>query len=104
MKKVANSSIISLPIYRNLRHHTPEDSDKKKDLNFEKSEKLLQNKIQLLIQIQADSQYYVVVRICPVRIYGSSTGRAPIHVNRITVCYCSECYLVDGVELRSSEF
>jgi hypothetical protein len=26
-----------------------------------------------------------VVRICPVRMYGSSTGRAPIHVNRITV-------------------
>ena len=28
---------------------------------------------------------YSVVRICPVRIYGSSTGRAPIHVSRITV-------------------
>ena len=28
---------------------------------------------------------YIVVEICPVRIYGSSTGRAPIHVNRITV-------------------
>jgi hypothetical protein len=28
---------------------------------------------------------YIVVKICPVRIYGSSIGRAPIHVNRITV-------------------
>jgi len=30
-----------------------------------------------------------IVRICPVRIYGSSTGRAPIHVSSITV----EAYL-----------
>jgi len=28
---------------------------------------------------------YNTVRICPVKIYGSSTGRAPIHVNRITL-------------------
>ena len=28
---------------------------------------------------------YIVVKICPVRLYGSSTGRALIHVNRITV-------------------
>jgi hypothetical protein len=26
-----------------------------------------------------------VVRICPVRMYGYSTGRAPIHISRITV-------------------
>jgi hypothetical protein len=25
---------------------------------------------------------YIVVRICPVKMYGSSTGRAPIRVNR----------------------
>ena len=28
---------------------------------------------------------YNVVRICPVRMYGSSTGRAQIHVSKITV-------------------
>jgi len=28
---------------------------------------------------------YTTVRICPVKIYGLSTGRAPIQVNRITV-------------------
>jgi hypothetical protein len=28
---------------------------------------------------------YIAVRICPVRMFGSSTGRAPIHVNRMTV-------------------
>jgi hypothetical protein len=28
---------------------------------------------------------YIIVRICPVTMYGSSTGRAPIHVSRNTV-------------------
>jgi hypothetical protein len=28
---------------------------------------------------------YTIVRICPVRMYGSSTGRAPIHVSSTTV-------------------
>jgi len=28
---------------------------------------------------------YIVVEVCPVWIYSSSTGRAPIHVRRITV-------------------
>lgn len=28
---------------------------------------------------------YIVVSTCPVGVYGSSTGRAQVHVNRITV-------------------
>lgn len=28
---------------------------------------------------------YRIVRTCPVRMYGSSTGRAPIHVSSTTV-------------------
>jgi len=28
---------------------------------------------------------YNVVKVCPVRMYGSSGGRAPINVSRITV-------------------
>ena len=32
---------------------------------------------------------YSVVRICPVRKYGPSAGRAAIHVTKITcICYC----------------
>jgi uncharacterized protein YbbK (DUF523 family) len=27
---------------------------------------------------------YKIVRVCPVMMYGSSTGRAPIHVNIVT--------------------
>jgi hypothetical protein len=30
---------------------------------------------------------YIVVKICPFRMYRSSTGRAPIHVNRITAFF-----------------
>ena len=28
---------------------------------------------------------YVTVKICPTKTYGSSTGRAPIQVNKITL-------------------
>jgi len=28
---------------------------------------------------------YIVVKVCPVWMHGSSTGRAPIYVSRITV-------------------
>lgn len=30
-------------------------------------------------------QVFTIVNITPVSMYGDSTGRAPIHVNRITI-------------------
>jgi hypothetical protein len=47
---------------------------------------------------------YIIVRICLVRMYGLSTGRAPIHANRITVFVIIQngCY-IDWVLLCSSE-
>ena len=49
---------------------------------------------------------YIFVRICPVRMYGSSACRAPIPVTRITVFVIvqNSFYLVDGAELCSPKF
>jgi hypothetical protein len=37
---------------------------------------------------------YIVVRICPVRMYGSSTGRAQIRVSRITVFVIAQIIII----------
>jgi len=41
-----------------------------------------------------------VVRICPARMYGSSTGRAAIHVNRITVFVIVHIVTVPHVDTK----